>query len=59
MRHGRHFVLTTAVQANATSPGNHTISVNDSGFDVDEYSLERDVVGWRIFAFDSATNAAE
>ena len=52
-------MLTTAVQANATSPGNHTISVNDSGFDVDEYSLERDVVGWRIFAFDSATNAAE
>ena len=43
--HGRHFVLATS-----WSPSDpDTLGVNDPGFSTTSYSLEDDVVGWRVF----------
>jgi hypothetical protein len=43
--HGRHFVLVVGVD----SVSNDTLWVRDSGFNRATYSLQQDVLSWRIF----------
>ena len=45
---GHHFVLVTGWVPSSLR-GDDTLVVNDPGFDRWTYSLQNDVVGWRLF----------